>query len=93
MDPPTPCVVRAHRLCRAGIRRLFCLGRGCGYCGSQQTFLSINVSLCAEFMVGSCVGLLRLLSGDDLADQGCILNHSWSVAVVQLGLYYRVRYT
>lgn len=91
LDPSAPCAVRAYRLCRAAIRRLECLGWRLSDCGSESAFLLVDVSLCAEFMVCSCFGLLRLLSGDDVAAQGCVTDHHWSMAVIQSGVHDWVR--
>lgn len=92
LDPSAPCTICAHRLCRAPIRRLFRFDWRHGHRGSQQTFFFIDVPLCAEFVVGSCVGLLRLLPRDDFTAQGCVADHRWSMAFVQLGVHDRVSY-
>lgn len=91
LDPSAPCAVRAYRLCRTAVRCLDCLSWRLGDCGSESAFLLVDVSLRAEFMVGSCFGLLRLLSGDDVVAQGCVTDHRWSMAVIQSGVHDRVR--
>lgn len=93
LDPPAPGLVRTDRLCRAAIRRHLRLDWEPSHCGGKQAFFPITLSLCAKFMVGSCVGLLRVLPGDHLADQGCIIDHCWSMAVIQSGFHDRVLYT
>lgn len=90
LDPSASCIICAHRLCRAPIRCHFHFDWRHGHRGGQQAFLFIDVPLRAEFMVGSCVGLLRLLSGDNFAAQGCFTDDCWLMAVVQLGLHDRV---
>lgn len=91
LDPSAHCAVRAHRLCWTAVRRLNYLGWRLGDCGSESAVLLVDVSLRAEFMVSSCSGLLRLLSGDDLAPQGRVTDHRWPVVFIQSGVYDRVR--
>lgn len=93
LDPPAPGPVRTDWLCWAAIRRLLRLDRKPTHCGGQQAFFPITLPLCAKFMVGSCVGLLRVLPGDDFADQDCIIDHCWSMAVIQSGIHDRVLYS
>lgn len=92
MDPPAPGLVRTDWLCWAAIRHLLGLDWEPSHCGGKQAFFPITLPLCAKFMVGSCVGLLCLLPRDDLADQGCNIDHCWPVAIIQSGIHDRVLY-
>lgn len=93
LDPPAPGPVRTDWLCWAAIRRLLRLDWKPSHCGGKQAFFPVTLSLCAKFMVGSRVGLLRLLPGDDIVGEGCVVDHFWSMAVIQSGIHDWVLYT
>lgn len=90
LDPSAPGPVRTDWLCWAAIRHHLRLDWKPSHCGGKQAFFPITLSLCAELMVGSCVGLLCLLPGDNLADQDCFIDRCWPMAVIQSGIHDRV---